>query len=824
MKKTATFLKKQQSKIMLLLIASIWLQGASMVSAQNNYAIPDANFAAWLTANIPAAMSSGNMLDTTHADVLTRTRIDVENLGIVSLDGIQFFDSLKTLDCGNGAPSLNPNTLTSLPALPVTLDTLICGRNQLTSLPALPDSLVYLACYQNMLTALPSFSTVLHFVDCSHNQITALPVLPVTLTDLICDVNQLISLPTLPSGLANLSCSGNQLTALPALPAGIYNFYCGANQLTAIPTLPAALLYFDCTNNLLVSLPALPASLNRLGCGTNQLTTLPTLPNVLSFLTCSYNQLTSLPLLPSGLDQLVCDNNNITCFPVFPQIVDTSYFVISNNPFTCLPNYIPAMNSGTLAYPLCLPGNANGCPPAQGIAGYVFKDVNSDCMKNTGDENLKNIPVKIYDSSNNLVSQTVTALNGVYQSFDSAGTYIVEVDTAGLPFDIQCPYPGLDTTVVLTSLDTNVNFALTCRSGFDVGVRSVLPIGLVFPGQLHNLSIVAGDMTQWYNLNCAAGMSGTVSVTVNGPVTYVGPGVGALTPSVTGTVYTYNISDLASINNNTAFNLIFSTDTTAQGGDMVCVFVATTPVTDNNMSNNNYQFCYPVVNSHDPNIKEVYPTNVEPGYEDWLTYTIHFQNTGSAPAINIRLTDTLDANLNLETFEVLNYSHLNTVSLVGNRITVRYPNIFLPDSTTNLAGSQGFIQYRIKPKANLPIGTTIHNTAHIYFDYNAAVVTNTTENMFMTTVSVAEQMNTAANVNVFPNPFSDNTTFVIKSEKMNEIYSFEMIDVLGKTVKSISGISTKQFEVSRNGLESGIYFYKIYTSGHGVANGKVVIK
>jgi PKD repeat protein len=79
-------------------------------------------------------------------------------------------------------------------------------------------------------------------------------------------------------------------------------------------------------------------------------------------------------------------------------------------------------------------------------------------------------------------------------------------------------------------------------------------------------------------------------------------------------------------------------------------------------------------------------------------------------------------------------------------------------------------------------------------------------------------------VSVFPNPFSDNTTFVIESGKMNEVYSFELTDVLGKKVKSINGISEKQFEISRNGLENGIYFYKIYSAESVAGIGKIIIQ
>lgn len=79
----------------------------------------------------------------------------------------------------------------------------------------------------------------------------------------------------------------------------------------------------------------------------------------------------------------------------------------------------------------------------------------------------------------------------------------------------------------------------------------------------------------------------------------------------------------------------------------------------------------------------------------------------------------------------------------------------------------------------------------------------------------------SVNVTVAPNPFNETTLFTVNS---TEIYSFELTDVLGKKVKSKTGISEKQFEISREGLENGIYFYKIYTSESVIGIGKVVIK
>ncbi|MCE9540586.1 MAG: T9SS type A sorting domain-containing protein [Bacteroidetes bacterium] len=65
---------------------------------------------------------------------------------------------------------------------------------------------------------------------------------------------------------------------------------------------------------------------------------------------------------------------------------------------------------------------------------------------------------------------------------------------------------------------------------------------------------------------------------------------------------------------------------------------------------------------------------------------------------------------------------------------------------------------------------------------------------------------------------------MIQSDRSNEIYSFEMFDVLGKNVKSLKGISTKEFQISRNGLENGVYFYKINSAENTIAIGKLIVQ
>jgi uncharacterized repeat protein (TIGR01451 family) len=309
----------------------------------------------------------------------------------------------------------------------------------------------------------------------------------------------------------------------------------------------------------------------------------------------------------------------------------------------------------------------------------------------------------------------------------------------------------------------------------------------------------------WFNLSCDTSLYfGTVTIQVNGPVTYVAPAFNALVPQVNGNTYTYTISDFSTIIPS-SFGLQFLTDTTAQSGNQICVHVEISPnPLDADTTNNVYDFCYQVVNSYDPNMKEVYPVNVLPGYDDWFTYTIHFQNTGNAPAFNIRLRDTLDTQLDVNTFEMLGYSHPAVVSLNGNILTVRFNNIMLPDSTTDYDGSMGYFQYRIKPLPNLPNGSQIENTAYIYFDYNAPIITNTTQNNFDITVG---QFTLSGNENpivLFPNPSSG----IFYFKESSNIHAVEVFNLLGEKVFVQGAVN----QINLQNQPKGIYLVRVNSS------------
>jgi len=668
------------------------------------------------------------------------------------------------------------------------------------------------------------YFTNLEQLECSTNNLTSLSNLPSSLTNLNFNYNNLSSLPILPESLTVLQCLSNSLTEITELPPFLEYLNCSVNNITTLPELPETLTGLNCTNMDLSELPELPPMLDLLYCSSNDLNMLPQLPSTLTKLRCSSNNLTVLPQLPPALTLLTCNNNQLTCIPTLPMSLTNSSsfnFALYSNLFTCLPNYVPAMsgasNSQWLSFPLCNPAdvvnNPYDCSSLTGITGTAFNDNNSNCEVDQTEIGVINAAINLLNEFGGLITTTFTFGNANYNFVTESGNYTVQLVTENMPFQASCVNPGTEQNVVLTIPSPsalNVDFGLECLPGYDVGVQSVVTTGWVFPGQEHIVNIVAGDMSSWYGLQCVQGVGGTLTVYVDGPVSYVGPAVGSFTPSASGDLqFTYDIADFSLVNFQEDFGLRFQTDTTAQAGELICVDIIVNPIDDDlNPANNTFNYCYEVVNSYDPNIKQVWPQNVEPGFDGYFNYTIYFQNTGTAPAFNIRLADTLDTNLDLSTFQVTNYSHPVLTYLHGNVLTFRFNNIMLPDSTTDLEGSIGFVQYRIKPIAGLPVGTVIENTAHIFFDFNDAIVTNTTVNEYMIPTSLAG-LAKQNNLMLFPNPASG--LFTIEWNNQNTQSTIEVFNMNGVRVLQKQSYQNREV-MDLSTYPAGVYMVRVSNS------------
>jgi len=132
--------------------------------------------------------------------------------------------------------------------------------------------------------------------------------------------------------------------------------------------------------------------------------------------------------------------------------------------------------------------------------------------------------------------------------------------------------------------------------------------------------------------------------------------------------------------------------------------------------------------SYDPNEKIVESVDpVRPGTE--LSYTIHFENFGNDTAYTVVVADTLPPGVDISTFRFIGASHTCTPRLDG---TVDNPVIFfnfIPIKLTakkeDSVRSKGQIDFKIRLKDNVALGSIHENKAHIYFDRNEAIITNT---------------------------------------------------------------------------------------------------
>jgi len=151
-------------------------------------------------------------------------------------------------------------------------------------------------------------------------------------------------------------------------------------------------------------------------------------------------------------------------------------------------------------------------------------------------------------------------------------------------------------------------------------------------------------------------------------------------------------------------------------------------VGDETEYDNSFELNQTVVGSYDPNDIRVLEGEeiLLEDVDKFLHYIIRFQNTGTASAINIKVTNQIDPNLDWNTFQLQNLSHTGSVLIRNeNQVTFTFNNINLPDSTTNEPESHGYIQFKIKPKPGITIGESMSSSANIYFDFNLPISTNT---------------------------------------------------------------------------------------------------
>ena len=359
-------------------------------------------------------------------------------------------------------------------------------------------------------------------------------------------------------------------------------------------------------------------------------------------------------------------------------------------------------------------------------------------------------------------------------------------------------------TILAGSGTQTLYFPISQLQGYnDVNV-SISPIGQPRPGFTHNSKVV------YTNLGTAP-TSGTITYTKD-PAVSIGSSQSGVNFTPTG--FTYDFVNLApSETRNLNISLTVPPIPTVNLDDILTSAVQiTAPANDINVNNNSFSMLQVVVASYDPNDKmEAHGAKLDINtfnQEDYLYYTIRFQNTGTTNAIDIRIEDMLDAQLDEASMRMVSSSHNYLLERVGNKLVWKFPGINLPSVIQDEALSQGYVTFRIKIMPGFAVGDIIPNFAEIYFDTNPPIITNTFLSEFG--VNLSAQTFTANTVILYPNPTHSILNVNVQGTS-ESIAKITIYDIIGKSIKTISGTNSQQMSINVSDLSTGVYMIEIIT-------------
>lgn len=466
------------------------------------------------------------------------------------------------------------------------------------------------------------------------------------------------------------------------------------------------------------------------------------------------------------------------------------------------------------SFPVNCGGN-NGNPNC--FSGYVFCDANNNGTMDAGELPLASAPVILNASQNmnNVNSVTVyTDSNGyfIYCGTLSNTNYVIATINS-----TYLNYLGYTANFQVITLTPNQNgmFSINCGGGAGNQCADLWTTVTPWIGYYQNST--AYIRLNWGNYGPTGSGNYTLTFTFPAGITVNTGSINTAGYTLTGNTLTWNLTNAwsgYSMNDIITFSVPGGL-TNGANHYFTSTITPTGNVQDCNTSNNNGNLLQILGNSYDPNDKSIVKSSmynngtyaaeeIETGVDDFLTYTIRFQNTGTAPAQNIVVVDTLDTQLNLSTFYLVHSSHdVDVVDMGNNVYHFEFNGINLPDSTSNEPLSHGQFTYRIQENTGNVTFSEITNTAYIYFDWNAPIVTNTTYNVNVNLESIGENQ---LNYHVFPNPAQDNIQVNLEGS-----FDVELLDITGKSI--LNGTFDSQAKLDVSQLNAGVYLLRLVQEG-----------
>lgn len=492
-----------------------------------------------------------------------------------------------------------------------------------------------------------------------------------------------------------------------------------------------------------------------------------------------------------------------------PSTINTA--VAGTNVYTFTPNFVGA---GVCSIPVTMTVTITNC---DGLEFYPFIDTNSNGIKDSGEVAFPYGQFQ-YEINNNGTINFGSSPNGIYSitETDPANSYNVNF-SINVPFN---SYYNVTTAsyanVHITSGGglTTLYFPVTASASYTDLLVDIIPTSAPRPG------FTFMNRVAYTNFSNQAIANGMVSYQHDPLVSITSisqPGTTTLTNG-----FAYNFTNLLPFE--TRFidiTLQCPTIPTVALGQLLTHSATITPVSGDIFPINNAATeTQTIIGSYDPNDKtEAHgPQILFSGYNsnDYFDYTIRFENTGTANAINVRVDDVLDSMLDETSIRAISASHPYVFKRTNSNLSWKFDNIQLPPSVTNSDIGHGYITFRVKLKPGFTVGDIIPNVASIFFDFNPAIITNTFQSEFVNQLNLNQSY--LEEVIIYPNPTSQNIQFDNSNLKYNTVVVYTIIGQELKKQK-LAFSSNETIEMSQ--LASGLYLLQ-FSGEFGTSTIKIV--
>ena len=726
----------------------------------------------------------------TNFSVGTNTALEYLNLGFTNRTSIDISHNLNliTFECSG---NINITTLDTSHNLNLT--NLYCKENVLTSLNLSNNiNLKRLHCNNNNLANLDISSNLnLIELDCSYNLLTSLDLTNhVNLGYIVIQHNQISSIDLHSQNLYMLEVSYNPISSLN-LQNCIFNN-------TGLSGYGFTIGAGNCNLNSIIFPQNQDLIFENLNLSSTLLQTLE-LPNSIIYGLFIENcaTLTNLNL------------KNVSNFNNFENINDSLNIYGTNNLlYVCVKDEVIDVVQNVLGYSC----NVNSyCSFNPGGTYYTIQGNNTYDENNNGcdilDIHVLNLKYNITDNTNNgsLISDT----SGNYSIPVSAGTHTITPELENPTYFVISP-----TTVTVTFPTTaspfTQNFCVTPNGIKNDVEATIIATNPALPGFDATYRIVYKNKGNQIS-------NGTVNLTFDDTKMDLVSALPTNTSSATNSL-SWSFSNLQPFETReilVVMNVNSPTETPAvNGGDVLNYTANIIGLTDEMPIDNTSVLNQTVVNSFDPNDKTcIEGTTVSPStVGQYVHYVVRFENTGTANAQNIVVRDMIDtAKYDVSSLVPLSGSASYVTRITNtNQVEFIFQNINLPFVS---GSNDGYVAFKIKTKPTLVDGDTFSNSANIYFDYNAPIVTNSySTNVYNPLATPDFEFSSVFSLS----PVPAKNVLTITTKQAVVMSSISIYNMLGQLVQ----VNTNPNEtIDVSGLKTGSYFIKI-VSDKGTASGK----